>query len=152
MYKIWKYFAKTSLMRATIAGMEQLKYALIYLSIYLSIYLYLSLYIYGIHHCGIFRSSYRKLAWVGFEPTTTELRINALTDIAIRSWVQLAPSANFVQLPQFHLLVQCSGFIWVFAFVGHQICFKRSLAQVIALVAECIYICKLYKRYTYDCI
>ena len=119
---------------------------------YLSIYLYLSLYIYGFHHCGILRSSYRKLAWVGFEPTTTELRINALTNIAIRSWVQLAPSANFVQLPQFHLLVQCSRFIWVFAFVSHQICFKRSLAQVIALVAEFIYICKLYKRYTYDCI
>ena len=28
----------------------------------------------GIHHWKIFRSSYKKLAWVGFEPTTTEFR------------------------------------------------------------------------------
>ena len=34
-------------------------------------------YIYDIHHCKILRSSYRKLAWVGFEPTTTEFRSNA---------------------------------------------------------------------------
>ena len=30
------------------------------------------LYIYGIHHWRIFRSSYRKLAWVGFELNLTE--------------------------------------------------------------------------------
>ena len=35
---------------------------------------------YGIHHWRIFRSSYRKLAWVGFEPTATEFRSDALTD------------------------------------------------------------------------
>ena len=29
---------------------------------------------------GVFRSSYRKLASVGFEPTTTEFRSDALTD------------------------------------------------------------------------
>ena len=29
---------------------------------------------YGVHHWRILRSSYRKLAWVGFEPTITELR------------------------------------------------------------------------------
>ena len=36
---------------------------------WLNIYIYI--YIYGIHHWRIFRSSYRKLAWVGFEPMTT---------------------------------------------------------------------------------
>ena len=38
---------------------------------------------------GFFRSSYRKVAWVGFEPTTTEFYSGALTDWAIRPWVQL---------------------------------------------------------------
>ena len=86
----------------------------------------------------IFRSSYRKLAWVGFEPTTTEFRSDALTDWAIRPWVQLALRANFVQLLQFHLFVQCLRFISVFAFISCHICFKQSLAQVITLVVEWI--------------
>ena len=42
---------------------------------------------YGIHHWMIFTSSFRKLIWVGLEPTTTELRSDALTDLAIRPWV-----------------------------------------------------------------
>ena len=42
----------------------------------------------GIHHGRILWSSYRKLAWVGFEPTTTEFRSDALADWAIRPWVQ----------------------------------------------------------------
>ena len=50
---------------------------------------------YGIHHWWILWSSYRKLTWVGFEPTTTEFRSDALTDWAIRSWVQLALRANY---------------------------------------------------------
>ena len=50
------------------------------------------IYIYGIHHRRILWSSYRKLAWVGFEPTTTEFHSDALTDWAIRPWVQLALS------------------------------------------------------------
>ena len=95
-----------------------------------------SLYIYGIHHWMIFRSSYRKLAWVGFESTTTEFRSDALTDWAIRSWVQLALIANFVQRLQFHLFVQCSHFISVIAFVSRHIFFKWNLAQVITLAAE----------------
>ena len=37
---------------------------------------------------------------------------------------QLALRANFVQLLQFHLFVECSRFISVFAFVSHHICFK----------------------------
>ena len=45
---------------------------------------------YGIYRWTILRSSYGKLAWVEFEPTTTEFRSYALTDWAVRPWVQLA--------------------------------------------------------------
>ena len=51
--------------------------------------------IYGIHHWRFFffffffRSSYRKLAWVGFEPTTTEFRSDALTDWAMNSTIYI---------------------------------------------------------------
>ena len=38
------------------------------------IHIYIYIYIYGIHHWRIFRSSYRKLAWVGFQPKITEFR------------------------------------------------------------------------------
>ena len=62
---------------------------------------------YDIHHWRILWSRYRKLAWVGFAPTTTEFHSDALTDWAIRPWIQLALRANFVQLLQFHLFVQC---------------------------------------------
>ena len=44
------------------------------------------------------------LAWLRFEHTTTEFRLDALNDWAIRPWVKLALRANFVQLLQFHLL------------------------------------------------
>ena len=76
----------------------------IYLSIYLPIYIYI-LYIYGIHHRMILWSNYRKLAWEGFEPTTTEFHSDALTEWAIRLWVQIALRANLVQLLQFHRLL-----------------------------------------------
>ena len=75
---------------------------------------------------------------MGFEPSTTEFRSDALTNWAIRPWVQLALRANLVQQLQFHLFVHCSRFTSVFAFVSHLICFKWSLAQVITLVAEWI--------------
>ena len=107
----------------------------IYIYIYIYIYIW---FLYDIHHWRIFRSSHRKLAWVGLEPTTTQFRSDALTDWANRSWVELALRANFVQLLQFHLFAQCSRFISVFAFVSHHICLKRSLAQVITLVAKWI--------------
>ena len=66
--------------------------------------IYIAIYIYGIHHWRILGSSYIKLAWKGFEPSTTEFRSDALTEWAIRPWVQLPLRANFVQLLQFHLL------------------------------------------------
>ena len=60
---------------------------------------------YGIHHWTIIWSSYRKLAWVGFEPTMTEFRSDALTVSAIKPWVKLTLRANFVQLLQLHRLL-----------------------------------------------
>ena len=93
---------------------------------------------FGIHHWKIFRNSYGKLAWVGFEPTTTEFCSDSLTDWDMRPWVQLSLRDNFVQPLQFHLFLQCSRLISVFAFVSHQISFKQSLTQVITLVAESI--------------
>ena len=48
------------------------------------LYIYIYIYIYII-----------QLAWVGFEPTTTEFRSDAQSDWAIRSSVQLALRANF---------------------------------------------------------
>ena len=92
--------------------------------------------IYGIYHWRILRSSYRKLTWVGLEPTTTEFCSDALTDWAIRPWVQPTLRAIFVQLLQFHLFVQCSRFISAIAFVSRHICFKRNLTQVITYLQQ----------------
>ena len=91
---------------------------------------------YGIHYWRKFRNSYKKLAWVGFEPMNTEFRSDALGNWAIRPCVQLALRANFVQLLQVHLFVECSHFILAIAFFSRHICFKRKLAQAIMLVAE----------------
>ena len=63
---------------------------------------------------------------------------DALTDWAIRPWVELGLRANFVQLLQFHPFLQCSCFMSVFTFVSCHICSKRSLAQVVTLVVEWI--------------
>ena len=71
-------------------------------------YTYISTCIYGIQHWRTLRSSYRKFAWVEFEPTITEFRSDDLTDWANRPWVQLALRENFVQSLQLHLFVQCS--------------------------------------------
>ena len=46
----------------------------------------------------------RKLAWVGFKPTTTEFRSDTLTNWAIKLWVELPFKNKFEQLLQFHLL------------------------------------------------
>ena len=79
-------------------------------------------------------SIYRKLAWVGFEPTTTEFHSDALTNWAIRLWVQLRLRTNFVQLLQFQISVQYSHFVLAIVFVSRHICFKQNLTQVITLV------------------
>ena len=80
---------------------------------------------YGIHHWRILWSSYRKLAWVGFEPMTTEFCSDALTDWAVRPWVQLALRANFVQLLQFHHLFSVTFYFGCFAFVSRHVYFNR---------------------------
>ena len=87
-------------------------------------------YVYGILHWRIFIVSYRKLAWVGFEPTTVEFRSGALTDWVIRPWVQLAVS-QLCTATSISSFVQCSRFIWAIAFVSRHLCFKRNLAWVI---------------------
>ena len=53
--------------------------------------------IYGIHHWRILWINYRNLAWVGFDPRTTEFHSGALTDWGIRSRVQLALTVDFLQ-------------------------------------------------------
>ena len=96
---------------------------------------------YDTHHWKIFRSSFRNLARVGFEPTTDEFRSNALTDWPIKPWVELIRWGNFVQQLHYHLLGQCSRFISVFAFVRWHICVKLSVILVITLVAAWIDTC-----------
>ena len=86
--------------------------------------------IYGIDHWKIIWISYRKLAWVGFESTTTEFLSDALIDWAIRPWVQLVLRANFVQPFQFHLLL-VSHFILAIAFLSRYVYFNRNFLKVI---------------------
>ena len=52
-------------------------------------------------HRLVYMSVCLQMAWVGFKPTTTGFRPDALTDWTIRPWVQLDLRANFVQLPNF---------------------------------------------------
>ena len=93
---------------------------------------------YGIQHWRIFRSNYRKVAWVGFVSTTTEFRSDTLINWTFKAWVELALRANFLQLLLFHLFVQCPHFISTIAFVSCHICFKWNLAQGITLAVEWI--------------
>ena len=93
---------------------------------------------YGIHHWLIFRTSYRKLTLVEFEPTTTEFCLDPLANLAIKPWVQLDLRAYIVQLVQFYPFVQCRRLILVFASASSNIFFKQSLAEVITLVPEWI--------------
>ena len=74
---------------------------------------------YGIHHWQIVWSRYRKFAWVEFEPTITEFRLDALTNWTITSWVQLGLRAYFAQLFQF----QCHNSFRLFAFVSRHVYF-----------------------------
>ena len=53
---------------------------------------------------GFFEVSYRKLAWVGFESTTTKFSSDALTDWTIEPLVQLALRTSFVKPLQFNRL------------------------------------------------
>ena len=81
----------------------------------------------------ILRSNCRNLTWVGFEPTTTEFRSDALTDRIIRSWVQLALRANIIELLQFHLLFSVR---FHFSYCLRQLLrlFNQSFVEVITWV------------------
>ena len=94
---------------------------------------------YGIYHWRILWSSYKKLAWVGFEPTTTEFHSDALTDWAIRPWVQLTLSANFVQLLQFHRLVNVTFHFGYCLRQSPRFCFEQFL-QLFAFIFCIIYL------------
>ena len=67
---------------------------------------------------GFFRSSYKRLPYMGFEPTCTEFCSNALTEW-VRPWVQLSLRAKLVQLLQTASpLVQSLDFVLTTAFVS----------------------------------
>ena len=83
---------------------------------------------YRIHHWHILRSSYRKVAWIGFETRTTEFRSAALTNWSIRPWVKLPLRANFVQLLQFHGL---------FSVIFHFGCLSSSVTTFILMEVFC---------------
>ena len=78
-------------------------------------------------------SNYRKLTWVGFEPTNTEFCSDTLTDRVTRPWVQLTLRVNFVQLLQFHRLFSIR-FYFGFAFVSRYVYFNRNFLEVITWV------------------
>ena len=73
---------------------------------------------------------------MGFEPTSTQFHSDALTNWAVKPWVELILKANFVQPLQFHIFVWCWYFILAIAFVIYDIYFKQNLGQVITLWAE----------------
>ena len=69
--------------------------------------------IYGVPHWRALKSRYRKLAWVVFEPMTNKFCSDVLIDRAVRLWVQLALTANFVQFLQFNLLFSVLISFWL---------------------------------------
>ena len=92
------------------------------------IYIYIIYYIY-IDHWRILWSSYRKLAWVGSELTTTEFCSDALTDWDIRPWVQLTLRANFIQPHSNFIVCSVPSFIFAIAFISPNVCFNWSLLE-----------------------
>ena len=82
----------------------------------------------GIHYWQILRKSSTKFSWVGLEPMTTEFRSEALTEWAIKPWVQLTPRANFVQLIQAHR---------VFSATFHFDCLPSSVPTFILIEFFC---------------
>ena len=59
-----------------------------------------------------YRTNYRKLAWVGFEPMTTEFQSDAQTDWTIRPWAQLNLRANFDSYSNFISLFSVRVSFW----------------------------------------
>ena len=69
--------------------------------------------IHGIDHWRIVWSSYRKLALVGFERTTTGFCSDALTDWAIRPWVQYYIIYIYYIYCIFILYILCMNIIYI---------------------------------------
>ena len=108
-------------------------YVYIYMLYILCICIYIYLYIYGIHHRKILWSSYRKLAWVGFEPTTTEFRSDTITDWAISHEFNSHSEPTLYSYSNF-IVCSVSHFISAIAFVSRHVCFNRSFVEVITWV------------------
>ena len=85
----------------------------VYMYVYMYIYIYMYVYKYGIHHWRIIWSSYRKLAWVGFEPMNTEF--NSHSEATLCSY------SNFI-------ICSVSDFILAIAFVSHHVCFNLKFS------------------------
>ena len=113
---------------------NDLPFDILSLYIYIYIYIYIKTVCWNVKKCLFIWRSYRKLAWVGFEPTTTEFRSDALTDWAIRPWVQLALRANFFTATPISWLVQCHISFRLFIFV---ICH--------------VYLIKVFCRWSHEC-
>ena len=78
-------------------------------------------YIYIMVFTRFFRSSYRKQASVSFKPKTTEFCSDTLFNWAIRPWVQITLSANFMQTVKFQPLFSVN--------FGHCFCQLHHLPQ-----------------------
>ena len=66
---------------------------------------------YGILLWQNLQCCYRKLAWVWFEPTTTECNSVTLSHWAIGSWILLALRSNFSQLLRFHRMFSVTFYL-----------------------------------------
>ena len=82
---------------------------------------------------GFFEVSYRKLAWVGFESTTTKFSSDALTNWTIGPLVQLALRTSFVKPLQFNRLFSV---IFHFGYCLHQPHHRLSLSPHIICICN----------------
>ena len=97
---------------------------------------------YGIHHWRILWSSYRRLTWMGLEPRNTEFPSDALTNLAIKPWVQLALRANVLQLLQFRRLFSVK-FHFGHCYVSRRVCFLIELYIFAKFMQQCPKLIKL---------
>ena len=106
---------------------------------------------YGVHHWYIWCSPLIHMvfttegffevaleSWVRLEPTTTEFLSDALTDWAIRPWLQHALTANLYSYSNF-IVCSVSDFISAIAFVSCHVLFSRNFVDIITW-NELIYI------------
>ena len=91
-HKLQSCLMNVCLINETQCNNKILEFYWLYTYIYIHIYIYTYIYDLNIY------------IYIWLKPTTTEFRSDALTNWAIRSWVQFTLRANFVQLLQFHRL------------------------------------------------